>query len=226
MEVENKVAPFYWYAVVLKVSMRLWFVALLPALLFAGYRFIKHPLDRGKLAFVLLWAMVIMVVFSVSKSKLVWYIMPIYPALSIMIGYFYASTLKYISSFIFKSVAIYITICVVLLYLLQNKNLVYTSDLTGSQATLLELKDATYGTSAKVYADRIDLPLMLFYTAGPFEITDFTPLQESLKNANKEGQRLIFITKESRFKKLQKEFPAIKLVTSVNEWYLGELVTK
>lgn len=236
MEVEDKVAPFYWYAVVLKVSMRLWFIALLPALLFAVYRFVKQPIDRSKLAFIALWSMVIVVVFSISKSKLVWYIMPIYPALSVIIGYFYASALnfvdlktskfKYISSFIIKSAVIYITICVVLLYLLQNKNLVYTSDLTGSQATLLELKDATYGISAKVYADRIDLPLMLFYTGGPFEITDFTPLQESLKNANKEGQRLIFITKESRFKKLQKEFPAIKLVTSVNEWYLGELVAK
>lgn len=236
LEVENKGAPFYWYAVVLKVSMRLWFIALLPALVFAVYRFVKQPIDRSKLLLFLLWSTIIMVVFSISKSKLVWYIMPIYPALSIIIGYFYASVLnfvdlktskfKYISSFILKSGVMYITICIVLLYLLQNKNLVYTSDLTGSQATLLELKDATYGTSAKVYADRIDLPLMLFYTSGPFEITDFTPLQESLKNANKEGQRLIFITKESRFKKLQKEFPAIKLVTSVNEWYLGELVAK
>ncbi|MFA5776346.1 MAG: glycosyltransferase family 39 protein [Patescibacteria group bacterium] len=234
MEVEDKVAPFYWYAVVLKVSMRLWFVALLPSLLFAIYSLIRNHGDRRKLAFILVWAIIILTVFSVSKSKLVWYIIPIYPALSIIIGYFYSSLLnfvdmkisrfKYISSFVLKSTIIYTTICVSLLYLLMNKELVYTSDLTGSQATLLKLKDTTYGTSAKVYADRIDLPLMLFYTNGPFEVTDFTPLTESIKSANQEGVRLIFITKESRFKKLQNGFPAVKLVSFSNEWYLGELV--
>jgi len=100
---------------------------------------------------------------------------------------------------------------------------VYTSDLTGSQATLLELKDTTYGITTKVYADRIEQPLMLYYTAGPFEVTDFTPLRKSIEEADTMGQRLVFITKESRFKKLQKEFPAIKLVSSSNEWYLGEV---
>jgi O-antigen ligase len=236
MEVENKVAPFYWYAVVLKVSMRLWFVALLPSLLFVIYRLVKKHNDRKKLAFVLLWATLIFTVFSVSKSKLVWYIMPVYPALSIVIGYFYSSALswvdmkishfKNISSYVIKTSVVYITICISLLYLLTNKELVYTSDLTGSQATLLKLKDATYGISSKVYADRIDKPLMLFYTDGPFEITDFTPLRESIKNASKEKQRLIFITKESRFKKLQGEFPAVKFVAFANEWYLGELEIK
>jgi 4-amino-4-deoxy-L-arabinose transferase-like glycosyltransferase len=236
LETENKVAPFYWYAVVLKVSMRLWFIVLLPALLFAVYRLIKNQHDRTKLAFVILWAFIVLAILSASKSKLVWYIMPIYPPLSLIIGYFYTSLLgfldakfsrfKYVSSLGLRSAIIYLTVCVSLLYLLTNKGLVYTSDLTGSQATLLQLKDATYGTSAKVYADRIDQPLMLFYTAGPFEITDFTPLRASLKIADKEGTRLIFITKESRFKKLQTEFPAVKFVSSSNEWYLGELVAR
>lgn len=216
--------------------MRLWFLALLPAIIFGFYRLVRNRVDREKLLFIFIWSLTILAVFSVSKSKLVWYIIPIYPALALIVGYFYASLLsvvdvklskiKYISSFALKSVVVYSTICVVLIYLLLNKNLIYTSDLTGSQTAMLELKDATYGVSAKVYADRIDRPLMLFYTGGPFEITDFTPLREAIKNANKEGQRLIFITKESRFKKLQNEFPAIRLVAYSNEWYLGELVAR
>lgn len=236
MEVEYKVAPFYWYAVVLKVSMRLWFVALLPSILYVIYRLIKNHGDRKKLVFILLWSIIIMTVFSVSKSKLVWYIIPIYPVLSVIIGYFYSSLLgfvdmkisrfKYISSFVLKSFIIYITICVSLMYILMNKGLVYTSDLTGSQATLLELKDTMYGTTVKVHADGVDMPLMLFYTNGPFELTDFTPLRASIKEANLIGTQLIFITKESRFKQIQNEFPAVKLVSFSNEWYLGELVAK
>jgi len=234
--VEYKVAPFYWYAVVLKVSMRLWFVALLPSVLYLLYHLIRNHSDRIKLIFVLLWAIIILTIFSVSKSKLVWYIVPVYPALSIIIGYFYSSLLcfvdtklsrfKYISSFVLKSSAIYVTVCVSLLYLLVNKGLVYTSDLTGSQATLLQLKDTIYGTNSKVYADRFDTPTVLFYTDGPFEVTDFTPLRASIKEASLIGARLIFITKESRFKQIQNEFPAVKLVSFSNEWYLGELVAR
>jgi 4-amino-4-deoxy-L-arabinose transferase-like glycosyltransferase/O-antigen ligase len=236
LDVENKVAPLYWYIVVLKVSMRLWFLALVPALVFALYRLVRRRGDRTALAFVLVWALIVMLVFSLAKAKLVWYIMPLYAALVSIIGYFYSAVLsyldvrlakvRYISSFGFKSVAIYLTVCCALVYLLLNKGLVYTSDLTGSQATLLRLKDTIYGRSVKVYADRIDLPLLLFYTAGPFELTDFTPLREAVKDAAAGEHRLVFITKESRFKKLQAEFPVIKLVSSDREWYLGEVTAK
>lgn len=236
MDVEDKVAPFYWYGIVLKVSMRLWFVALLPSLLYALYSLVKNRRDRKKLAFVLLWAAIIMTVFSASKSKLIWYIIPIYPALSVVIGYFYSSLLsfvdrrisrlKYVSSFVLKSGSIYVTVCVSLVYLLLNKGLVYTADLTGSQATLLQLKDTTYGTSTKIYADRVDKPLMLFYTDGPFEIMDLSPIKETLRTADMLGTRVVFITKESRFKKIQSEFPTVRLVSFSNEWYLGELPAK
>ncbi len=236
LETENKTGPIYWYLIVLKVSMRLWFVALLPAFLFTLLSLVKNRYDRTKLGYVLLWALVVLIVFSFSKTKLVWYIIPIYASLAILLGYFYSSVLsfadlklsrlKHISSFFLKTVVLYLTICIVLLYLLSNKNLVYTSDLTGSQAQMMQLKNTIYGPTAKVFLDRIESPLALFYVDGPFEITDFTPLKLAIYNANKEGDRLIFITKESRFKQLQKEYSAIKLASFTNEWYLGELVAQ
>jgi hypothetical protein len=213
--------------------MRLWYVALIPSLLFVIFRVIKNTGERRKLVFILMWSMIILLAFSVSKSKLVWYIIPVYPALSIIVGYFYSATLnfidqeisryRYISSFALKTFVIYITVCVVLLYLLSNKELVYTSDLTGSQARLLQQKDSLIGTTEIIYADRIELPLMLFYTKSPFEITDFTPLVESIKTAKTEGKELIFITKESRFKKIQSQFPSVLNVLNIQEWYLGRL---
>lgn len=236
METEYKTAQWHWYGVVLKVSMRLWFVALLPATLFVIYRLVKKHADKTKLAFILLWAIIILAVFSISKSKLVWYIIPIYPALAVIVGYFYSSALSYVdqkisrfkhvSSFFLKSFTPYLTVLIVLLYLLVYKGLVYTSDLTGSQAQMMRLKDSTYGVSTKVYLDRMEIPLALFYTSGPFEVTDFTSLEEAILMANIEKSRLVFITKESRFKKLQEKFPAIKFVSSSNEWYLGELVAQ
>ncbi|MBU1970674.1 glycosyltransferase family 39 protein, partial [Patescibacteria group bacterium] len=234
LETEDKTGPIYWYIVVLKVSMRLWFGALIPAFVYVIFRVFRQQDDRRKLGFILLWALGVFALFSWSKSKLVWYIMPIYPALALMVGYFYATVLdwldqklspaKYISSFFLKAAAVYITICVVLLYLLVNKNLVYVSDLTGSQVQMMQAKNAAYKSNKKVYLDRIELPLALFYVEGPFEVTDFTPLKKAITVAAQEGTQLIFITKESRFKQFQKEFPAIKYIASAKEWYLGELV--
>lgn len=236
LETEDKTGPIYWYFIVLKVSMRLWFLALIPSVVYAIYGLVKNKTDRPKLGLLLIWAVLILAVFSLSKTKLVWYIMPIYPALTLLIGYFYSvalafvdhklSQLKHVSSFFLKTLIIYLTVCVVLIYTLINKNLIYPSDLTGSQAQMMQLKNSIYGQKEKVYLDRIELPLALFYADGPFEITDFTPLRQSLKTANAEKTRLLFITKESRFKQFQKEYPAIKLVGSAKEWYFGELVAQ
>jgi uncharacterized protein RhaS with RHS repeats len=121
---------------------------------------------------------------------------------------------------------VFLTVLTVLIYLVINRELVYTSDLTGSQAKMLQQKNVTYSASTRVYADRIELPLMLFYTNGPFEITDYTPLVETITQSDKNGNQLVFITKESRFKKIQKEFPTVKYVSSSNEWYLGVLPAK
>ena len=233
MEVEDKTAPLFWYVTVLKVSMRLWFIALLPAIVFGLYSVLKRTGDRRNLWFVAVWALAVFILLSMARSKLVWYIMPIYPALAIVVGYFYSSALsfvdrklsvlKFVTSFQIKAVAIYVTVCVSLLYLVQTKELVYTSDLTGPQAKLIKLKDQTYGLSQKLYSDRVEFPLLLFYTKGPFVATDFMPLREVLGQADKDRVGLVFITKESRFKKLSQEFPNIKRIASEKEWYLGEL---
>ena len=54
-----------------------------------------------------------------------------------------------------------------------NREMVYQSDLTGSQARLLQTKDKVLGTTHAVVVDRVDLPVVLFYTNGPFKIMDF-----------------------------------------------------
>jgi len=236
LETEDKTGPIYWYLVVLKVSMRLWFVALLPAFFFALFKLVKSKTNRSGLFMIMLWALVVFTLFSLSKSKLVWYIMPIYPAVAILVGFFYASVLnfldgklsklKYISSFFLKTGIMYLTICVALIYLFMNKGLVYTGDLTGAQVQMMQTKISTYGPDPIVYLDRIETPLALFYAGDRFVITDFTPLKAEIDKADRQGNRLIFVTKESRFNLLREKYPSIMLVDQRNEWRLGELVAK
>lgn len=229
--IEDKGRPFFWYLTVMKVSMRLWFVVLLGAFPYAIHKVIKK--DRvcsQKYIFVVLWFLVIFLIFSVSKSKLIWYIIPIYPAAGLLIGGFADALLNYLiekakfvkSKDILKFLLLYFVLIFSVFYLFLNKEKVYTSDLTGPQAILLKEKDRIYGVSKTVYVDRIELPLALYYTNGPFEIVDYGPLKRKIESVEYD-QDLIFITKESRFKNFSKMNPNVRFVDQKNEWVLGYL---
>jgi 4-amino-4-deoxy-L-arabinose transferase-like glycosyltransferase len=201
--IEDKGRPFTWYLIVLKVSMRLWFIALLGAFPFALFKTIKN--DK-KFVFLTIWSLVIFFFFSVAKSKLVWYIIPIYPVLAIVVGNFLSVIFHTISGFVkekyrtmFGIGFISITIITSLFYLFLNRGLVYTSDLTGSQATLLQLKDSYFGVKKTVYVDRVELPLSLFYTEGPFEEIDFNPEKKDRVPSVGYNEQLILLTKKGRF---------------------------
>jgi hypothetical protein len=203
IEIEDKGRPLAWYLIVLKVSMRLSFVALLAAFPYALFKAAKR--DNG-LAFLVIWALVIFLFFSVAKSKLVWYIIPVYPVLAIILGYFISRFLNAISGFVkesyrnmFKICVVFLLIVLSLFYLFLNKELVYTSDLTGPQVELLQLKDNYFGIDKTVYLDRMELPLSLYYTNGPFKDVDFNPEKKERVPIVKYNEQLILLTKKGRY---------------------------
>jgi 4-amino-4-deoxy-L-arabinose transferase-like glycosyltransferase len=201
--IEDKGNPFFWYVIVLRVSMRLWFIDLLATVPFA----IKRILQRNnKVIFLSIWAVFVFLFFSVAKSKLVWYIMPMYPALYLLIGHFVERVINYVmegwprfNSTYFKSLAIFSIVLVVITYLFTIKELVYTSDLTGSPARLLKMKDANFGVESTVYIDRLEEPLALFYTDGPFNIVDFRPDRIDRVPVVPYEDTLILVTKKGRY---------------------------
>lgn len=233
-EIEDKGKPWYWYFIVLKVSMRVWFIALLAAFpisvvsLFTNVR--QYVIQRTpfrvysyrKDYFLVVWAICIFVFFSLAKSKLVWYIIPVYPALALIVGLFIERVIRSIApkSILVKALALYFLILGGLTYLYVEKKLVYTGDLTYKQALLIEEKDRVYGAESKLYADRIEVPLLLFYSDGPFEVVDFGPLERILRN-NRYNEPIIFITKESRFREYSKEHPELIMEARQDEWVLG-----
>lgn len=200
--IEQKGEPFYWYLTVMKVSMRLWFVALIPAFVLFLYKSFKLKKDY---LLVTVWFLVVLVFFSSATSKIIWYIMPLYPTAAIMVGKFLQKILekietlhpafeKSVSRFIF----LFLGTVIVLMYLFYNRQLVYTSDLTGPQADLLQLKDQEFGVDQRLYVDRVELPLVLFYTEGPFNIIDYEP-QKGRAPIQEYDQRIVLLTKKSRF---------------------------
>lgn len=204
MAIEEKGNPFFWYVVVMKVSMRIWFVALLGALpltLFKAYK------KERKFVFLIVWALSIFLFFSSAKSKLVWYIIPIYPAVSLMVGYFIERSLnllmgriKLVNNNVFKFFSMYLLVVFSLFYLFLNRELVYTSDLNGSQARLLMLKDEVFGVDRTVYLDRIELPTAYFYSDGPFVATDVNVTNPERVPEVSQDEPLIFISKKGRYR--------------------------
>lgn len=201
--IEDKGKPFYWYFVVLKVSMRIWFIALLGALPFG---LIKSFKKNNNYAFVSIWFLIIFAFFSVAKSKLVWYIIPAYPAAALLVGIFIERILdfgmkrfKVLNNFKFKVLFVFLITSFALGYLFYKRELVYTEDLTSAQATLLQEKDLDFGTDTKVYIDRMEMPLALFYTDGPFQIIDFNPEKPDRVPPIPANEPLILLTKTTRY---------------------------
>jgi len=228
--IEDKGRPFWWYFIVMKVSMRIWFVVLIPAFF---YGIVKSVKKNKEAAFLIIWFSLTLIFFSLAKSKLVWYILPVYPVASIICAVFMRDVrdlaFRLIPKFDTSPVRFFTIFGLSvfgLFYFFLNRDLVYTSDLTGAQAELLLLKDEKFGESTKVYADRIELPLVLFYSDSPFEVVDFGPLGNVLALGTINNSEVVFITKESRFWTYKETYHSLELEQQINEWVLGSLPEK
>ena len=231
--IEDKGNPAHWYLIVLKVSMRIWSIVLLLGIPLLLSQFIKSVKNKeihksNLIVFLTIWSILILIFFSIAKSKLVWYILPIYPALSIIAAItldhlylYFVRRFKKLDNLGFKFLAIYFAVVFMLTYLVINRELVYTSDLTGSQSRLIKLKDERFKVDEMFYIDRVELPLALFYTDGPFEIIDFRPdLGDRVPEVSYD-QRLILLTKKGRFSTtVENKVYEPKVVQEDGDWIL------
>jgi 4-amino-4-deoxy-L-arabinose transferase-like glycosyltransferase len=84
----DRYQPAWYFLPVLLIGIMPWIVALLPALRDA-WRRSGAAFDARR--FLLLWCALVFVFFSASDSKLVGYILPLFPALALLIGDYLAS---------------------------------------------------------------------------------------------------------------------------------------
>lgn len=257
VEIEDKGRhDFWWYLEVLKVSMRIWFIALLAAFPFSilvvvkpvrefiekRFKFlgksvqnfrISHA-ETDSLVFLLIWIVFVFFFFTVAKSKLVWYIIPLYPVLAVLVGFFVAKVINVSLEVLpgFKSIStkavlrgllVFILVTFGLLYFFKIRHLVYTHDFTEDEATLLQLKDEEFGTEAHFYIDKVELPLILFYSDSPFTQVQYRDLIFIFSNKSFVGEltNICFLTKESRFKTIKALFPEADDLAGTKDWTLG-----
>lgn len=235
--VEGKGASFFWYVTVLKVSMRVWFVALLAVLAIYFLSFVKRLNSAADSIFrrnayqnyLFLWSFFVFLFFSIPVSKLVWYMMPIYPILSMFIGSYIIQILDLLflklklSGKVWLMFVTYFAISAAgFVYLLNVRGLVYVPDTTGNVASLILLKDSKIGVDIPLYYDRIEPPLPMYYSNGKIVAVDYTPLVKYISSAGF-GETIVYITKESRYQKLSKLFPNTVEVGRSQEYVLARV---
>jgi 4-amino-4-deoxy-L-arabinose transferase-like glycosyltransferase len=83
----SHVRPIYYYFINLPVDFLPWFL-FLPRAIVYGFLERKEGSSRG-FSFLLVWFIVIFLFFSLSKGKRAIYLLPLYPAASLMVGKFW-----------------------------------------------------------------------------------------------------------------------------------------
>ena len=225
--IEDKGGPWYYYLLVIQNSMRFWYIVFLLGIVYFVYKLYKEKFSENNF-FVLYSAFFILFIFSYSSSKLRWYIMPIYPFLSIIAGYFVAEISFFLDRYFKKNFVSYMfnftILSISMYYLYFVKDMVYTSDLTGRMVEMIEANNNQNVNNAKiVYIDKVELPLILFYSEKKYLPVLYSSLKTNLLRDKTGGKNATFITSQSRFLDIQKIIPEVAKLSENKDYVLGSL---
>lgn len=103
-DLEGKTEPFFTYVAVIRNSLRIWFPLLPLAGVYSLYILLKKSFTYShKHLLLVVWALAIFIPLSAAHSKLIWYIVPIYPVIAIIIGVFIDNSMSLLYQKIFNN---------------------------------------------------------------------------------------------------------------------------
>lgn len=111
MPVEGHVGDWTFYFVALQnVFGKLFFILILVTFIYSLYLFYNK---NKSISILVIWISVFMIVFSVAKTKIIWYIIPIYPAISLLFSY----TLNILQGYLKIKTSVFILIFLIIMIL-------------------------------------------------------------------------------------------------------------
>jgi 4-amino-4-deoxy-L-arabinose transferase-like glycosyltransferase len=226
-EIEDKGAPWYFYFVVIRNTMRVWFLFLIPALGLFIYKFYKKNINYRALILVVS-ILTTLFLFSSSSSKLKWYIMPIYPFLYIICGYFVHYVFLNLSKKLnlklqLAGLLFYLFIFLNLGYLYTVRDMVYTADFNKKQAELVLINNSLPNVDI-TYIDKIDYPLGLFYNEKlNAQFVTYSSFKGILETKVNDPESITFITGQSRFESLKRNIPQLVIIAQNDDFVLASL---
>ncbi|MBU1017253.1 glycosyltransferase family 39 protein [Patescibacteria group bacterium] len=218
--IEGHTNDFWWYLIVIKVWFRHWFVVAIPAILYAVFvvvfgkakKFKKYlGEDTAPLMFLLIWILFTFFILSASVSKIQWYIVPIYPPLALLVGWFLSQVL---SVKIFSKSILYVGILMVflgssfLVYYWRDMWMLddYNRGLKNIGQMIAENRDRYefLPRNVPVYIYNTSPGPALFYTLRYAKVVGKSNISEMMKSPD--GKAFMAITTKGSFESLKKEF--------------------
>lgn len=140
----------YWYAEVIKVSFRYWTFPLIGGVILLPFIDKK----RHQLFLLMFMSILVFIFFSIPKDKLVWYIIPIYPYLSIISARFIDKLVDLINKVvkeeytsISKNLRLYIVVVFTLflpLYITFHRDMLFFDDINADIIKLVKVHNEIY----------------------------------------------------------------------------------
>jgi len=223
---ENKEGPWDFYLVVLRNTMRIWFIFLIPAFGLYLYKLFKRELPQNTIILTIA-SLIIFLLFTTSSSKLKWYIMPIYPFLYIICGYFIFNIFNYLLkkklNLNLIALALFIFISLNLGYFYTVRDMVYTYDFNSRSVEMISINNTLPGIQ-KTYIDKVDYPIALFYNLKPdMDVVQYSSLKDIIPDRAGDKTTISIITSPSRFERLRNVTPSLLLITQNPDFALGTL---
>jgi hypothetical protein len=230
-DAQGKTRPFFWYLEVLKVSFRGWYLVLIPSFFYTLYKVIKNSKEH---TFLLIYSVVVFLFFSISNSKLVWYIIPIYPALVLINAKFLWDTLFFFTNRVVPRFKNYVNTSylsyknlvgassiafslLLVVYILDVIPKVYYPDFNKDKVAVIEAYNEKYvDTPSSV--DRLwyllmDSPVPMFYVKGPSEPAAVNVFEDAISKAPF-NKALAYISREGEVKYFQEKLGDDRVVVS------------
>lgn len=167
--------PLWWFLEVIKVSFRIWVIPFGLGVLSLFFIDKKH---RNEYILLGLSTFIVLIFFSVSKDKLQWYIMPIYPFMAVVAArfidrftYIVNASLKADVRFnplYVRSLALFVMFIVSTFYVIIIRDKIYYPDFNKDKVALVEIFNDMYPKETfpdrKLYYSNIAPPVLLFYS--------------------------------------------------------------
>jgi hypothetical protein len=186
--------PFWWFLEVIKVSFRIWIFPLMGGLILLPF---IDKRKRKELVFLLINALMLLVFFSISKDKLQWYIIPIYPFIALLSARFIERITVLSNSLLRKEVAIdykYLRIFVLFVlfvastfYVILIRDRVYYRDTNKNKVALVKINNELFPKKRypdrPLYFTRDSSPALSFYSDHEIRQTNEEKILEKIDDA-------------------------------------------
>ena len=206
--------PIWWFFEVMKVSLRIWIIPLILGLVILPF------IDKNKkdsYIYLLISFIIILLFFSISKDKLQWYIIPIYP-ISVIIAARLIDRLLVSANALLKKdvkldyellriIAIFVLFLTSVLYIIIMRNRVWLNDPNKDKVALIKVHNSLYPKekypNRKLYFTRAVTPTLLFYTEHDIKkVNDLVDVLDVIEKSPPD-QNNVFLMPDSLYYELK-----------------------